>query len=642
MTSVSSDRRHGLNSSAAIKVPVTAATTANIVLTGEQTIDGVACLTGDRVLVKDQTTASENGIYDVDTGTWSRSLDFDGYYDALQGTIVLVNEGTTYAGTCWGVSTSGAITIGTTSIAFSQSLFSSLGTTYFTQSGSDTVQRAELTKVREVALSVADFGATGDGSNQTTYIKNARTAAFIQGRPLRWPKGVYVCDSLPCGSPAWDAGTAYVKHDLVTSGGNRYVCIVANTNHVPPEAAYWTLCATWDTEIWIGEGKNSVIQYSGLTGDLLYAIADVEVFNVYDVRFLAGGHTSGWAINFSGDATYTIREFCIDGNYTIEEFANGIKLGESLNSKIGKLGRIFKTDAGAGSRTGVAVQTGILTATAWDAGTNYSIGDLVTSGGNTYECLAQHINQVPPNATYWVLWTGGAQQIGTTTSVSGYLFGYGIGIKNANCLGLEFDVPSMESCDIAIDAHALTIGAAHVENCTTGLQAAVAVFLTLLPAPTTWGLFNYTVSSAQNGSKLRSNRQWITRAHRLTTNQTMTADAAYHAIIFNAAGHNSDVDYDVATGLYTAVVPGMYRIHAAITIVATAGQTGTFRIVANGAAAGSRQLSTVPTEGTYQVILDDVCYVDVGGTIGIEYLYSAAVDIVLGANLTYMTIELIN
>ena len=61
-----------------VLTPVQAATTANITLRAEQTIDGVGIVEGNRVLVKDQSTASQNGVYlCVDGGAWTRSLDFD-------------------------------------------------------------------------------------------------------------------------------------------------------------------------------------------------------------------------------------------------------------------------------------------------------------------------------------------------------------------------------------------------------------------------------------------------------------------------------------------------------------------------------------------------------------------------------------
>lgn len=58
-----------------LKNPVKCATTANITLSGTQTIDGVSVIAGDRVLVKDQTDAEDNGIYVVSASAWSRSTD---------------------------------------------------------------------------------------------------------------------------------------------------------------------------------------------------------------------------------------------------------------------------------------------------------------------------------------------------------------------------------------------------------------------------------------------------------------------------------------------------------------------------------------------------------------------------------------
>lgn len=56
---------------------VVVATTANISLSGLQTIDGYTTLVGDRVLVKDQTNQTENGVYIAASGVWTRSLDLD-------------------------------------------------------------------------------------------------------------------------------------------------------------------------------------------------------------------------------------------------------------------------------------------------------------------------------------------------------------------------------------------------------------------------------------------------------------------------------------------------------------------------------------------------------------------------------------
>jgi hypothetical protein len=102
------------------KDPVRAATTANIALTGTQTVDGVALLAGDRVLVKNQTTASQNGIYVVAAGAWSRSADADSSGEVQGGMYTLVLEGTTLALTGWVLTTTGAITLDTTALTFGQ------------------------------------------------------------------------------------------------------------------------------------------------------------------------------------------------------------------------------------------------------------------------------------------------------------------------------------------------------------------------------------------------------------------------------------------------------------------------------------------------------------------------------------------
>jgi hypothetical protein len=162
MTSTSTDRRQGVNAGAAIKVPCRVATTANITLSGEQTIDGVAVVTDDRVLVKEQTTGSENGVYVADSGAWSLDKDWDGAFDVREGTLVQVNNGTSNGEKFFRVTTTGTIIPGTTSIAFEVALFSSLTGVVFTQAGTGAVSRPAQDKMRET-VSVLDFGCVVDG-----------------------------------------------------------------------------------------------------------------------------------------------------------------------------------------------------------------------------------------------------------------------------------------------------------------------------------------------------------------------------------------------------------------------------------------------------------------------------------------------
>lgn len=116
---VQTDRIDGLTTEVALKAPVKAATTVNITLSGEQTIDGVAITAGDRVLVKDQTDGTENGIYLCQTTAWTRSKDFNGNRDVVQGTRVYIANGTTNGGFEGSVTTADPIVIGTSSISLS-------------------------------------------------------------------------------------------------------------------------------------------------------------------------------------------------------------------------------------------------------------------------------------------------------------------------------------------------------------------------------------------------------------------------------------------------------------------------------------------------------------------------------------------
>jgi hypothetical protein len=88
----SQDRFNGVIASLAIKAPCVVVAVANIALEGEQTIDNIAVVVGDRVLVIAQTDPVENGIYNVATSAWQRTFDFDGNRDITRGTTVNVNR----------------------------------------------------------------------------------------------------------------------------------------------------------------------------------------------------------------------------------------------------------------------------------------------------------------------------------------------------------------------------------------------------------------------------------------------------------------------------------------------------------------------------------------------------------------------
>jgi len=76
-----------------IKAPTVVATQAPITLSGEQTIETIDVVEGDRVLVRAQADTTENGIYNAAGGAWTRTVDWNAANDVING--VLVNDAST-------------------------------------------------------------------------------------------------------------------------------------------------------------------------------------------------------------------------------------------------------------------------------------------------------------------------------------------------------------------------------------------------------------------------------------------------------------------------------------------------------------------------------------------------------------------
>ena len=114
------DRIGGARSSSAAKAPCRVATTANITLSGYQTIDDIVLADGDanlRVLVKNQTDTTENGIWDAGPTAWTRAKDCNRSDDLVRGTMVYAANGT--VGTSWYKCTgTDPITVGTSAVSW--------------------------------------------------------------------------------------------------------------------------------------------------------------------------------------------------------------------------------------------------------------------------------------------------------------------------------------------------------------------------------------------------------------------------------------------------------------------------------------------------------------------------------------------
>jgi len=110
----------GVSQGLDIKEAVKVATTANITLSGTQTIDGVAVSADERVLVKDQSTSSQNGLYLCKASTWARTDDLATGDDASS-VFVFVDQGTVNSDSGFVCTTNkGSAVVGTNNLSFTQ------------------------------------------------------------------------------------------------------------------------------------------------------------------------------------------------------------------------------------------------------------------------------------------------------------------------------------------------------------------------------------------------------------------------------------------------------------------------------------------------------------------------------------------
>lgn len=153
-----------------VKASVVAATTADITLSGAQTIDGVSITAGMRVLVKAQTAPAENGIYVASNTSWSRSADAD-TWNSLVSAYTFVEEGNTYADTGWVCTINSGGTLGTTPVTFSQ--FSGAGTY---QAGTGLTLTGNTFSITNTAVTTGSYGSASKTLTATVNAQGQLTA----------------------------------------------------------------------------------------------------------------------------------------------------------------------------------------------------------------------------------------------------------------------------------------------------------------------------------------------------------------------------------------------------------------------------------------------------------------------------------
>lgn len=184
------------------KHSVLVATTANIALSGLQTIDGVALTAGARVLVKSQTAAKDNGIYDVVSGgPWTRSADANSSAKVTPGLLVLVEKGTANSDSAWQLVTDSPISLGVTALSFEMA-FGRTGVTAGTYR-SVQVDKSGRVVAATNPTTVAGYGITDVYTKSETYTKtetdqaiSTAVGAAVQGLVASAPGALDTLDEL--------------------------------------------------------------------------------------------------------------------------------------------------------------------------------------------------------------------------------------------------------------------------------------------------------------------------------------------------------------------------------------------------------------------------------------------------------------
>lgn len=389
------------------KQEVRAATTANITLSGTQTVDGVALIAGDRILVKNQTTATGNGIYLVASGGWTRSLDADTGSEIGSATV-LVRNGTVNKDTQWTCTNSTDPVIGTDNITFGQisgagtytngtgillaSNVFSFDTTfgdgrYVTPAGSYTLSNKDLTSGTNT-FPTFNQNTTGSAAKWTTArllagnsVDGSTNVAFankfiVQGTTDAGLTGAQFLGAL---------GTGLVKNTTTTgilsiaTDGTDYLSNTTGDVRYVQSANLLNLSATDSTLTFSGNYNTTVARTIGINlsnANNWLANQTVTVSSGAQLTLVNNGSNQAtFTVNSSGNLTVAPS----GGNFTVPIITNTTLAANLYTPSSGGIthvttsGFLFPSVSGIGIRTGVygSVST---TLTASDSYSGFSVG----------------------------------------------------------------------------------------------------------------------------------------------------------------------------------------------------------------------------------------------------------------------------
>jgi hypothetical protein len=444
----------GLSWKQAVRTATTVNGTLATSFANGQTIDGVTLATGNRILIKNQTTQSQNGIYVVQASGAPVRADDANTGPELVGASVLVDQGTTNADSGWVQTANAPITIGTTSITWVQ----------FSGSGSYTAGTGLTLTGNQFSLTSPVLATLG-GTGQTTYVVGdilfanttttlARLADIATGNVLR-SGGVSV-------APAW--GKVTLTTDVagvlpVANGGTGLSAAPANGQiDIGNGTGFTRALLTAGTAIGITNAAGSitinntgVVSLAGTAGNITASAATGAV--------TVNLATAGTAGTYGQVTTDTFGRVTSGGPNTVANGGTGLTALGTSNQILGvnaaATGLEYKTLT-AGTGISITPSAGVLTIAAANNGTVTSVGlslpSIFTVTGSpvtTSGTLTGALNTQTANTVFSGPTTGGA----AVPTFRAMVFN-----DISNALQLYRESPSSPTTPIASGANSVAVG----------------------------------------------------------------------------------------------------------------------------------------------------------------------------------------
>jgi hypothetical protein len=319
------------------KQPVACATLTNITLSGLQTIDGYTTLSGDRVIVKNQSTQANNGIYIASSGAWSRSSDADAWSE-LVSAIAFVEYGS-QAGSAWFCTVTPGGTLGSTAVTWSQFTTSATYTagTGLTLSGFQfsitnvgtastygsassvpvftTNAQGQVTSVTNTSIAIANTQVSGLGTMSTQNANNVSiTGGSITGTPI---------SGSTVGGTTITASTQF-------SGPGTGLTGTASGLSIGGSAASATTAGSVTNSVTFNNSGTGAVSGTTFNGSAAQTIS----YNTIGAPSTSGTGASGtWGINVTGNAGTVTNGVYTTGSYSNPSWITSI-LGSIVSGAV--------------------------------------------------------------------------------------------------------------------------------------------------------------------------------------------------------------------------------------------------------------------------------------------------------------------